>query len=84
MPLLASAVSGPISKPCPACISKVYISCCCIIDIVVLQLFCTMLNKNSLYISFVKYSFLHVIDKLCTLVCFLVNFFLCIHVTDKL
>ena len=54
MPLLESVVLGPISKPCPACISKFYISYCCIIGVVVLQLFCTMLEKFSLYISFCK------------------------------
>ena len=57
MPLLASVVSGPISKPFPACIFKFYVSYCCIIDVLYHS---TNLEIFLLYISLVKYCcFVH-------------------------
>ena len=54
MLLLASMVSGPISKPFPACIFKFHVSYCCIID--VLYHF-TNLEIFLSYISLIKYLF---------------------------
>ena len=54
MPLLALVVSGPISKPCPACIFKFHVSYCCIIDVLYHG---TNLEIFLLYISLVKYCF---------------------------
>ena len=54
MPLLASVVSTPISKPCPACIFKFHVSYCCIIDVLCHG---TNLEIFLSYISLVKYCF---------------------------
>ena len=54
MPLLASVVSGPISKPFPSCIFKFHVSYFCIVDVLYHS---TNLENFLLYISLVKYCF---------------------------
>jgi len=83
MPLVASVVSGPISKPCPAYISKLYISYCCIIDYCIIVMLYHVENFP-LYISFCKIFLFAHYRLIMYISLFMANFFLYIHVTDKL